>query len=86
MKAYTHAWDSGTILIQPDPTTAFAQLPYIELVLPPDDAPLPKIIPKAEDLVKPELIGEKYYLVVCGEELGIFGCWYVTVNADGIFL
>ncbi|PPQ84412.1 hypothetical protein CVT26_006524 [Gymnopilus dilepis] len=70
---YTAAWESGTILIEPNDDSNH---PFVEIELPDQDLPLPTLPPAPETIIRPVKTGKYYYVVYVGEDMGIFGSWH----------
>ena len=79
-KLYTWAYDNRFIFIDPRPGSRFANQPAVERELPAnlDQIPIIQEWPSPEHfrLTLPAN-KSKYYVIVCGEQVGIWTAWYV---------
>jgi len=84
---YTLAYDDGTIETIPIANSAY-DTPHFTIPSPngcpgiaqfnlPQPGPRNGNIPQPHELRRPRKLGGHYYVVFRGEEVGIFGCWYV---------
>ena len=81
LEVYTIAFKEGTISVEPKPNGPFADTPYVWEPAPNPNAPCLGThryhIPAPGDLPYPRPFNtDRFYVVLKGEEVGIFGNWY----------